>query len=424
MADDSGLAQEQSVPTKPERRLAAPVAAKTPPTVAARASVLPAGTRVGRYEIVRLVGAGGMGTVYEALDARLGRRVALKVLSSRLRGKSKAAKRFAIEAQAAARLWHPNVVGIYDFDMECAIPYMAMELLEGETLGSEIARGPLAVARLADIMLGVCAGVHAAHQAGIVHRDLKPSNIFLCSNWKGRATARVLDFGISKVGGIASSDLTETGDIVGTSQYLSPEQAAGARQLTQASDQYSLGVVMYECVTQRTPQQGQPIYTLLRNVAQGSHIPPRELRADLPPALAAIIQRAMSVRPKERFGSVYELGRAIFRFASAAEQQQWSDYYRAEAGESRPEPTGRARKTPVPGPEAPATLRQPDEPLPAWQARTTRTSARGPAWGRRSGAWPADAPAALRSRKVLYSVVVGAAVAVAALAILLLAFYA
>jgi len=262
MADESGLAQGQSVATKPERRLAAGSADRVPvaPSRPLPTSVLPAGTRVGRYEIVRPLGAGGMGTVYEAWDARLHRKVALKVLSSRLQGKRKAAKRFAIEAQAAARILHPNVVGIYDFDMECAIPYMAMELLEGETLSGEIARGPLAVARLADIMLGVCAGVHAAHEAGIVHRDLKPSNIFLCSNWKGRETARVLDFGISKVGGIASSDLTETGDIVGTSQYLSPEQAGGARHLTQASDQYSLGVVMYECATQRTPQQGEPIY--------------------------------------------------------------------------------------------------------------------------------------------------------------------
>jgi serine/threonine protein kinase len=424
MVDESGLAREQSAVTKPERRAAAARAAEPPPTAPdgpAHASVLPAGTRVGRYEIVRPLAAGGMGTVYEAMDARLHRRVALKVLSSRLRGKRKAAKRFAIEAQAAARLVHPNVVGIYDFDMECAIPYMAMELLEGETLGSEIARGPLAVARLADVMLGVCAGVHAAHRVGIVHRDLKPSNIFLCSNWRGRDTARVLDFGISKVGGIASSDLTETGDIVGTSQYLSPEQAAGARHVTSASDQYSLGVVMYECVTQRTPQQGQPIYRLLRNVAQGSHVTPSALRADLSPALEAIIERAMRVRPKDRFGSVYELGRAIFPFASAAEQQQWSDYYRFGPGERLSPQASQARNTPLPAPEAPLTLRRSDEALPAWQARTTRTTARGPAVGRRSAGRPSEPPLAERPRKVIYSVVVGTALAVAALAVLLLA---
>jgi len=105
----------------------------------------------------------------------------------------------------------------------------------------------------------------------------------------------VLDFGISKVGGISSSGLTQTGDIVGTSQYLSPEQAAGLRHVTEASDQYSLGVVIYECVTRQTPQRGEPIYSLLRNVTDGRHTPPRELRADLPPALEALIERDYAV---------------------------------------------------------------------------------------------------------------------------------
>src|ERR1039457_4436640 len=142
-------------------------------TAAPPSEVLAPGTKVGRYEVIRLVGEGGMGTVYEAMDARLNRKVALKILSSQLKSKRKAAKRFTIEAQAAARLVHPNVVGIFDFDVECAIPYMAMEYLQGETLAAAIDRGPLAFARMADIMLAVCAGVHAAHQAGIVHRDLK-----------------------------------------------------------------------------------------------------------------------------------------------------------------------------------------------------------------------------------------------------------
>jgi serine/threonine-protein kinase len=390
-----------------------------PATLPAQAG-LPTGTKVGRYEVIRLVGEGGMGTVYEAFDARLHRRVALKVLSPALKSKRKAAKRFAIEAQAAARLVHPNVVRIYDFDMECANPYMAMEFLEGETLACEIARGPLAFDRMADIMLAVCAGVEAAHQAGIVHRDLKPSNIFLCSDWQGHKSARVLDFGISKVGGVSGSGLTETGDIVGTSQYLSPEQAAGLRHVSEASDQYSLGVVMYECATQRTPQQGLPIHSLLRNVTQGRHVPPHELRADLPAAIEALIERAMSVRPKDRFRSVHELGRAIFPFASADGQRQLDDYYRTTPGGSWPERANvrRQRAASATGPDGASTLRQPDEPPPAWQARPTRTSARG----RRSGSGPAEALAApaVRSRGVLYSVAIGAVLAAATLAILLL----
>jgi serine/threonine protein kinase len=384
--------------------------------VAPPRDVLAEGTKVGRYEVIRLIGEGGMGTVYEALDARLNRKVALKILSSALKSKRKAAKRFTIEAQAAARLEHPNVVGIFDFDVECEIPYMAMELLQGETLAAAIDRGPLAFARVANIMLAVCAGVHAAHQAGIVHRDLKPSNIFLCPDWKGNETARVLDFGISKVGGISSSGLTQTGDIVGTSQYLSPEQAAGLRHVTEQSDQYSLGVVMYECVTQQTPQRGLPIYSLLRNVTEGRHAPPRELRPDLPPAFEAVIERAMSVRPKDRYPSVLYLGRALFPLASAEGQRQFDDFYnRAEADTKWPESPGwHSQRADADG-RAVATQPLPRKPTPTWQQRTTHTSARSSKRDSRSG--PVAPSPSRRPRTLLYLIALCAALAVAALVV-------
>ena len=387
--------------------------------------VLAPGTKVGRYKVIRLIGEGGMGTVYEALDARLNRKVALKILSSALKSKRKAAKRFTIEAQAAARLEHPNVVKIFDFDVECAIPYMAMEFLQGETLAAAIARAPLAFERVADIMLAVCAGVHAAHQAGIVHRDLKPSNIFLCPDWKGHETARVLDFGISKVGGISSSGLTQTGDIVGTSQYLSPEQAAGLRHVTEQSDQYSLGVVMYECVTQRTPQRGEPIYSLLRNVTEGRHAPPRELRTDLPPVLEAIIERAMSVRPPDRYASVHELGRALFPLASAEGQRQFDAFYnRAEPDGKWPaSPAWRAQDTGAAMPCA-TTQSVPREPVPTWQQRTTHTSAHPTRRRSRSGpALWAKGAASERTRALVYSLALGALLAVVALVVVGLAVW-
>jgi serine/threonine protein kinase len=387
------------------------------PESAAPREVLAPGTKVGRYEVIQLIGEGGMGTVYEALDARLNRKVALKILSSELKSKRKAAKRFTIEAQAAARLEHPNVVGIFDFDVDCVVPYMAMELLQGQTLAAAIERGPLAFARVADIMLAVCAGVHAAHQAGIVHRDLKPSNIFLCLDWKGNETARVLDFGISKVGGISSSGLTQTGDIVGTSQYLSPEQAAGLRHVTEHSDQYSLGVVMFECVTQQTPQRGLPIYSLLRNVTEGRHAPPRELRADLPPTLEAIIERAMSVQPKDRYPSVHELGRALFPLASAEGQRQFDDFYnRIDVDGKWPDSSGWGRQRADVEARAATTQPLPRKPVPTWQQRTTHTSAR--AVGRRSRGLPTPAPTSSRSRIVIYSIAVGAVLA----AVVLLVF--
>jgi serine/threonine protein kinase len=333
--------------------------------------ILPAGTKVGHYEVIRLIGEGGMGTVYEALDARLKRKVALKILSSELKSKRKAAKRFTIEAQAAARLEHPNVVGIFDFDVDCAIPYMAMEFLQGDTLAAAIDHGPMAVQPMADVMLGVCAGVHAAHQAGIVHRDLKPSNIFLCSDWQGNRTARVLDFGISKVGGVSSSGLTQTGDIVGTSQYLSPEQAAGFRYVTEQTDQYSLGVVMYECVTGQTPHRGQPIYTLLRRVAEGVHEPLHVLRPDLPPELEAIIEQAMSVEPRDRFPSVQDLGRALFPFASQDVQRRFDDFYHRVDENRWPVSSGWRKSGTTAG-----TVVLPRKPVPTWQQRTTHTSSR------------------------------------------------
>ena len=384
--------------------------------------VLAPGTKVGRYEVIQLVGEGGMGTVYEAMDARLNRKVALKILSSELKSKRKAAKRFTIEAQAAARLEHPNVVRIFDFDVDCAIPYMAMEFLQGETLAAAIERGPLGFTRVADIMLAVCAGVHAAHGAGIVHRDLKPSNIFLCGNWMGHATARVLDFGISKVGGISASGLTQTGDIVGTSQYLSPEQAAGLRHITEHSDQYSLGVVLYECVTQQTPQRGEPIYSLLRNVSEGRHRPPHELRADLPPALEVIIERAMSVRPQDRFASVHTLGRALFPFASEESQRDFDNFYnRPDSDTKWPESPGWRRQGSDANVHAAATQALPRDPVPTWQQRTTHTSAHPAKRRSRSGpALSGHAPAG-RSRALFYSLAVGAVLAVAALVAVVLA---
>jgi serine/threonine protein kinase len=415
--------------TKPERRgrpatspyRSAPSVGSADPSLGNGESrrtrdILAPGTKVGRYELIRLIGEGGMGMVYEAMDARLGRKVALKILSGSLKSTRKAAKRFTIEAKAAARLHHPNVVAIFDFDVECEFPHIAMDYLEGETLAAAIARGPLAFDRLADIMMAVCAGVFAAHDAGIVHRDLKPSNIFLCRDWNGNQTARVLDFGISKVGGISSSDLTQTGDIVGTSQYMSPEQASGSRDLSPLSDQYSLGVVMYECVTQATPQRGQPIYSLLRNIAEGRHTLPHELRRDLPPALEAIIERAMMVRPKDRFPSVAELARALFPFASAEGRRQFADFC-APATPPVPNPAFPPPLQRAPDPSLPVTERLPSEPPRPWQRQTTRTSLRPTGQARRSRSVPTAADrlevsaGPSRVRRMVVSIALGAVLA-------------
>lgn len=381
--------------------------------------ILPPGTRVSRYEIVRLVGEGGMGTVYEALDLRLNRKVALKVLPEGLKGTRKAAKRFSIEAQAAARLHHPNVVGIFDFDVDCEHPFMAMEFLQGETLAAAIARGPIAPARLADIMLAVCAGVHAAHSAGIVHRDLKPSNIFLCRDWQGAETARVLDFGISKVGGVSGSAVTQEGDIVGTSQYLSPEQAGGQRNVDGASDQYTLGVVMYECLARRTPQQGQqPIASLLQSIAEGRYERLRTIRSDLPSPLLDIIERAMQLQPRHRFPSIRDLGRALLPFASPELQRQFGEFYQrddtAAVSPQAPRPSGSHA-------DLAPTQRLPVESPPTWQRNITRTSRRSLRTAIADDGSPNPRQASGRMRTILYSVALGTALAIAILVVLGLA---
>lgn len=366
-----------------------------------------------------------MGAVYEAMDERLARRVALKILSGRLKGKSKAAKRFALEAKAAARLASPYVVSIYDFDVECDYPYIAMEYLHGETLAAAIARGPLAIDRVADIMLAVCAGVSEAHRAGVVHRDLKPSNIFLCRPTHGIQSACVLDFGISKVGGLSSSTLTQTGDIVGTSQYLSPEQASGSKQVTELSDLYSLGVVLYECVTQRTPQRGQPIYDLLRNVSEGRHPRPRELRMDLSPAFESVIERAMMVRPQDRFPTALDLATALFPFASPAGQRMFSDLCgpgRSVVRSASSQPAPAAAQ--VAG--LPATERLPVQALPTWHHHTTRTALPPSVRRRRSSRAPVARAQLARPpswvRRTLVSMALGAILAAAVLLALGLLF--
>jgi serine/threonine-protein kinase len=212
---------------------------------------------------------------------------------------------------------------------------------------------------------------------------------------------------------------------VGTSQYLSPEQAAGLRHVTEHSDQYSLGVVIYECVTRRTPQRGLPIYTLLRNVTEGRHRPPRELRADLPPAFEAVIERAMSVRPKDRFPSVHELGRALFPLASAERQRQFDDFYnRADAEAKWPESSGWSPQRNDSDTPVAATRPLPRESVPTWQQRATHTSA-GPA-KRRSRSGPVlavrDGPAR-RSRTLLLLIALGAVLAAAALVVAGLALW-
>jgi serine/threonine-protein kinase len=285
---------------------------------------------LGKYRIVRHIGAGGMGAVYEAVHVEIGKPVALKVLGEKLAADSLAQARFLREAEAASRLQHRHVVSVSDYGSEDGVAFLVMELLRGKDLGAHLQRFPhrLSVDKSVDIVLAVCAGVSAAHQARVVHRDLKPRNIFLARTQLREVEIKVLDFGISKmedVGGAIS--LTETGEILGTTHYLSPEQVAG-RPADARTDQYALGVVLYECLTGRLPHEGDSSFVVMRSIREGKFLPPSALLRQVPAGCEAAILRAMSRDPVERFENVHGFGRALLPFASPKKQMAWADYYR------------------------------------------------------------------------------------------------
>lgn len=241
------------------------------------------------------------------------------------------------------------------------MPYLVMELLRGEDLAQHIESQPrwLSIEEAVDTLIAVCAGVVAAHDAGILHRDLKPRNIFLARTSMGEVEAKVLDFGISKIedGGV-SAGLTDTGTVMGTAHYMSPEQVEG-EVIDARADQYSLGVVLYECVTGRRPHEGASMYAVMRSIGEGKIIPPSGLRPELPAQLEAAILRAMSRNPADRFETVHAFGAALLAFASPRSRVLWSEYYRgvagavplqvADAGHQRLPPTQRLESLPASG---------------------------------------------------------------------------
>ncbi|MET0412319.1 MAG: serine/threonine-protein kinase, partial [Polyangiaceae bacterium] len=295
------------------------------------------GAVLGRYSLVRLLGAGGMGSVYEARHRDLGRRVAIKTLHAGHLSEPGARERFLREGQAAARIRHANVADVYDVVIDDELPYLVMELLEGESMAALLKRARvLSVEQAADLLVPVVAAVAAAHDQGVLHRDIKPHNIFLCSEPSFRAGPRspthpsvrpkVLDFGISKLseGALGPAPVT-TGIVLGTPHYMSPEQIRGLGNLDARSDQYSLGVVLYECVTGRRPFEDVTPYALLQRTVEGDIPPPRRWVATLPSEFEQLILRAMSRQREARFETTRALGLALLEHASARVHDEYID---------------------------------------------------------------------------------------------------
>lgn len=256
---------------------------------------VPNGTVVdGRYEIERRIGSGGMADVYLASDRQLGRKVAMKMLHRRFAEDTEFLERFRREASSAAGLQHPNVVGIFDRGEWDGTSYIAMEYLEGRTLKAVITEeGPLDPIRAIDIVVQVLRAARFAHKRGIIHRDLKPHNVIV--DHDGRA--KVTDFGIARAG---ASDMTQTGSIMGTAQYLSPEQAQGV-PVTGQSDLYSIGIMLYEELTARVPFDGESAVTIALKQVNETAIVPSADNAAVSPELDAIVMRLLAKDPAERF---------------------------------------------------------------------------------------------------------------------------
>src|SRR5262245_52441542 len=215
-------------------------------------ATLPPGTRLGKYEIVRRLGAGGMGAVYEAIHSEIGKHVAVKVLSPAVAAMEGARARFLREAQLTSKVRHLHAVDVTDMGTEADHSFLVMELLAGEDLATRMARaGRIDAHELVDIVLAVCSAVVAAHRAGIIHRDLKPQNIFLAEGPHG-IVPKVLDFGISKgLDATTARALTSTGSVLGTPYYLAPEQVVDSRTSSPLSDQYAIGIILYRSEERR-----------------------------------------------------------------------------------------------------------------------------------------------------------------------------
>lgn len=289
------------------------------------------GEAVSHYRVVSLLGGGGMGVVYKALDTRLGRAVALKFLPEEISADPGALERFRREAQAASSLNHPNICVVHDFDEHQGRPFLVMELLEGRSLKQMIAEGELGIETVLDLGIQVCKGLEAAHALGIVHRDIKPANIFVA----GQGVAKVVDFGLAKLDPIPVMDqsvsslptpppeedgLTRPGTLVGTTCYMAPEQARG-EPADARSDIFSLGLSLYEALTGKLPFEGKTAAAYLAEVLHREPPAPSRLRPGVPQSLDRILLKALQKRPEERYQSAAELRADLARAARTIDLQ-------------------------------------------------------------------------------------------------------
>jgi serine/threonine-protein kinase len=307
------------------------------------------GLVAGKYEVLQLIGRGGMGTVWEGRHSTLGTRVAIKFVDPEYADSQEARTRFVTEARAAATIQSKHAIQIYDHGVtDDGRPYIVMELLVGEPLDRRIERlGRLAPIDTARILCQVCRALQRAHDAGIIHRDLKPENIFLVrSPDDDEEIAKVLDFGIAKFrgppGGAGMSSSTKTGAVLGTPYYMSPEQARGLRNIDQRTDLWSLGVIAFKCVTGSLPFDGESVGDLLVKICTATPPPPSRAMPGLPPSFDSWFARALEREPERRFQSASELADALAMATGLSQRRAVSQngfpQYASPSSQSHPQP--------------------------------------------------------------------------------------
>ncbi|MEW6152685.1 MAG: serine/threonine-protein kinase [Actinomycetota bacterium] len=283
-------------------------------TTSATSPVSSGSVVAGRYRLGGLLGRGGMADVFDAVDLRLDRAVAVKVLRPELAARHDVRTRFEAEARAAAGLSHPNAVAVYDTGEHHGAPFLVMERLPGETLADRLALGPVDAQWLRTAAVGLLGALGAAHRKGIVHRDVKPGNILIASD----GTAKIGDFGIAKSAGTgdgagqdqAALDLTQTDQLLGTPAYVAPERLEG-RTATPRSDLWALGVVLYEALSGEKPFQGDNPLDVAQAIGSGAHVPLGERCPDAPPDLVAVVESAMSRVPGGRPASAQAMASGL-----------------------------------------------------------------------------------------------------------------
>jgi len=296
--------------------------------------MLTPGESFSSYRVIREIGRGAMGAVFEAEHISLRKRVAIKVLLPEASCDVAAVQRFLREGEAAARIRHEHIVDVSDVGTRDGTPYLVMEYLDGESLADRLARRRrIDDTELVDLAIPVCDALAMAHEAGVVHRDVKPDNIFLARTARGGVRAMLVDFGISHV---AHNDprvarLTSSSVLIGTPCYLSPEAARSARSVDARSDQYAFGVTLYECRTGLLPYERASVFEMLSAILLEDPVPPSMRASDIDPRLEETILRAMSRDPDERFPDMRALALSLLPMASPAVRAKWEPELRDPA---------------------------------------------------------------------------------------------